>query len=241
MRSHYAGIVPRAWRQQYGAGGIGEKHAVRPVALVDTARQNIGGDDKNSRSLRTHEAVRQRQRINETRTCPSHVDAAGAVLLAPSARNNAGVVGAHLASKGQHYDLITIPGGGSRKPFAQVRDPQEVLMVMNDGKAVYAGAVAMMTESAEKALAKARLSATDVDHLIPHQANARMMNTIARQLDIPPERLRSTIGNFGNSSAATIPFTLSATAADRPYTQGDILLMTAAGAGLTGGAAIFRW
>ena len=183
------------------------------------------------------------RRINESDRANSvlFADAAGAVLLAPSARNNAGVVGAHLASKGQHYDLITIPGGGSRKPFAQVRDPQEVLMVMNDGKAVYAGAVAMMTESAEKALAKARLSATDVDHLIPHQANARMMNTIARQLDIPPERLRSTIGNFGNSSAATIPFTLSATAADRPYTQGDILLMTAAGAGLTGGAAIFRW
>ena len=93
-------------------------------------------------------------------------------------------------------------------------------MVMNDGKAVYAGAVAMMTKSAEKALAKARLSAADVDHLIPHQANARMMNTIAHQLDIPPERLRSTIGNFGNSSAATIPFTLSATAAEQALYPG---------------------
>lgn len=183
------------------------------------------------------------RRINEADRASSvlFADAAGAVLLAPSARNGAGVQAAHLAAKGQHYDLITIPGGGSRKPFSQVRDPQEVLMVMNDGKAVYAGAVAMMTESAEKALAKAGLAATDVDHLIPHQANARMMNTIAHQLDIPPERLRSTIENFGNSSAATIPFTLSATTADRPYAKGDIVLMTAAGAGLTGGAAIFRW
>ncbi len=151
------------------------------------------------------------------------------------------MIGSHLAAKGQHYDLITIPGGGSRKPFAQVRDPREVLMVMNDGKAVYAGAIAMMTESAEKALARAGLSSADVDHLIPHQANARMMNAIAHQLDIPAERLRSTIETFGNSSAATIPFTLSATATDKPYRKGDIALMTAAGAGLTGGAAVFRW
>jgi 3-oxoacyl-[acyl-carrier-protein] synthase III len=183
------------------------------------------------------------RRINEDDRASSvlFADAAGAVLLAPSARDEAGVIGSHLAAKGQHYDLITIPGGGSRKPFAQVSDPREVLMVMNDGKAVYAGAIAMMTESAEKALAKARLSATDVDHLIPHQANARMMTTIAHQLDIPAERLRSTIETFGNSSAATIPFTLSAIGAEEPYRQGNIVLMTAAGAGLTGGAAVFRW
>jgi 3-oxoacyl-[acyl-carrier-protein] synthase-3 len=183
------------------------------------------------------------RRINESDRASSvlFADAAGAVLLAPSARNDAGVLGAHLAAKGQHYDLITIPGGGSRKPFAQIRDQREVLMVMNDGRAVYAGAVAMMADCAEKSLDRAHLSAADVDYLIPHQANARMMNTIAHQLAIPSQRLRSTIESFGNSSAATIPFTLSATAADKPYGPGDILLMTAAGAGLTGGAAVFRW
>ncbi|SFV37460.1 beta-ketoacyl-ACP synthase III [Hyphomicrobium facile] len=182
------------------------------------------------------------RRINEAdrASCVLFADAAGAVLLAPSARAEAGIQGAHLAAKGEHYDLITIPGGGSRKPFSKIRDPQDVLMVMNDGKAVYAAAVDMMTECAEKALAKAGMSTAEVDHLIPHQANERMMNTLAHQLHVPPERLRSTIENFGNSSAATIPFTLSATAADRPYAAGETILMTAAGAGLTGGAAVFR-
>ncbi|MBY0558286.1 beta-ketoacyl-ACP synthase III [Hyphomicrobium sp.] len=182
------------------------------------------------------------RRINEAdrASCVLFADAAGAVLLAPSARPEAGIQGAHLAAKGEHYDLITIPGGGSRKPFSKIRDPQDVLMVMNDGKAVYAAAVDMMTECAEKALARAGMSTGQVDHLIPHQANERMMNTLAHQLDVPPERLRSTIENFGNSSAATIPFTLSATATDRPYAAGEIILMTAAGAGLTGGAAVFR-
>lgn len=182
------------------------------------------------------------RRINEAdrASCVLFADAAGAVLLAPSARAEAGVQGAHLAAKGEHYDLITIPGGGSRKPFSKIRDPQDVLMVMNDGRAVYAAAVEMMTACAEKALQKAGMSTGQVDHLIPHQANERMMNTLAHQLDVPPERLRSTIKNFGNSSAATIPFTLSATAADRPYAAGQTILMTAAGAGLTGGAAVFR-
>lgn len=183
------------------------------------------------------------RRINERDRGSSvlFADAAGAVLLAPTERHDAGVVGAHLAAKGEHYDLITIPGGGSRKPFSQVRGPEDVLMVMSDGKAVYAGAVAMMTDCAERALTKAGLVAADVDHLIPHQANARLMNTVAHQLDIPTARLRSTIENFGNSSAATIPFTLSVMAEAKPYTPGDIVLMTAAGAGLTGGAAVFRW
>ena len=183
------------------------------------------------------------RRINESDRGSSvlFADAAGAVLLAPSERNDAGIIGANLASKGQHYDLIKIPGGGSRLPFAEIRDPKDVLMVMNEGKAVYAGAVAMMADCGEKALAKAGIAAADVTDLIPHQANARMMNTIAHQLDVPAERLRSTIENFGNSSAATIPFTLSATADAKPYAPGDIVLMTAAGAGLTGGAAVFRW
>lgn len=182
------------------------------------------------------------RRINESDRASSvlFADAAGAVLLAPTERE-AGLVGSHLASKGEHYDLITIPGGGSRKPFSEIRDPREVLMVMNDGKAVYAGAVAIMTESAQKALAKAGIAASNVDHFIPHQANARMMTTIAHQLAVPSERLRSTIADFGNSSAATIPFTLSATAGSKPYAPGDIVLMTAAGAGLIGGAAVFRW
>lgn len=182
------------------------------------------------------------RRINEHDRASSvlFADAAGAVLLAPTQRQ-AGLVSAHLASKGEHYDLITIPGGGSRKPFSAIRDPREVLMVMNDGKAVYAGAVAIMTESAQKALAKAGIAASGVDHFIPHQANARMMNTIAHQLAVPGESLRSTIADFGNSSAATIPFTLSATAGSKPYAPGDIVLMTAAGAGLIGGAAVFRW
>jgi 3-oxoacyl-[acyl-carrier-protein] synthase-3 len=182
------------------------------------------------------------RRINPAERASSVLfsDAAGAVLLAPGGRSS-GIRGAQLAANGAHYDLIKIPGGGSRKPFSPGLEAGETLMAMSDGQAVYAKAVAMMTNSAEAALKKAGLTAACVTHFIPHQANARMMTTVAHQIGVAPETVRTTVGAFGNSSAATIPFTLSMSAAERPYKRGDVLLMTAAGAGLTGGAVVFEW
>jgi 3-oxoacyl-[acyl-carrier-protein] synthase-3 len=183
------------------------------------------------------------RRINEAERASSvlFADGAGAVLLAPSRRQNSGVVGAHLAAQGAHYDLISIPAGGSRKPFARDLDASETLMILADGQAVYSKAVAMMSNAAEIALRKAGVAAADVTHFIPHQANARMMGTVAHQIGVNPDRARSTVAMFGNSSAATIPLTLSMSAQEHRYAPGDIVLMTAAGAGLTGGAAVFRW
>lgn len=183
------------------------------------------------------------RRINPAERASSvlFADAAGAVLLAPCDEPNRGVCGAHLAAQGAHYGLISIPAGGSRKPFSDIQDARETLMVMSDGQAVYTKAVAMMTNAAEIALRKARLAASDVTHFIPHQANLRMMGKVAQQIGVGPNTLRSTIAQFGNSSAATIPLTLSMAAQQHAYRRGDIMLMTAAGAGLTGGAAVFRW
>ncbi|MEQ1719206.1 MAG: beta-ketoacyl-ACP synthase III [Hyphomicrobium sp.] len=168
-------------------------------------------------------------------------DAAGAALLAPSPRTGTGVIGAHLSSKGSRYDLIHIPGGGSRKPFGALADVSETLMVIKDGQAVFSEAIDMMTGSARTALAKTGLAAADVSRLLPHQANQRMIDKVARRLAIAPEKMPSTIGEFGNSSAATIPFTLSMDVLDNPLRQDDIVLMTAAGAGLTGGAVVWRY
>ena len=183
------------------------------------------------------------RRINEAdrNTSILFADAAGAVLLAPSSRTACGVIGAHLTSDGSAYGMIQIPGGGSRMPFRTLVDASQTLMVLEDGKAVFAKAVAMMTDAAEKALKRANVSAADVDHFIPHQANTRMMRAVAEKLRIPIDRMRSTIAEYGNSSAATIPFTLSATFAQHPIRPGQTVLLTAAGAGLTGGAAVIRW
>ena len=168
-------------------------------------------------------------------------DAAGAVVLAPASRASAGVRAAKLAAQGGSYGLIHIPGGGSRKPFSRITDPSETLMVISNGQAVYAEAVAMMTASARTVLDRVPITAQQVDHFIPHQANARMMSAVAHQLDISRDKVCTTIAEYGNSSAATIPLTLSMCAQQRAYKAGDRILMTAAGAGLTGGAVVFEF
>lgn len=167
-------------------------------------------------------------------------DAAGAVLVAPDDRPTAGIRGIELAADGGSYDLIQIPGGGSRRPFNAVRDPSETLMQIRDGRAVFAKAVEMMAGTSEKALANTGLSIADVRYCIPHQANARIIGAVQKKLGLADDRLLSSVAEYGNSSAATIPFTLSLRAAEANLRSGDTLLFCAAGAGLTGGAIVYE-
>ena len=167
-------------------------------------------------------------------------DAAGAVLLVPSDRPTSGVRGVHLASDGSAYDLIKIPAGGSRRPFESGLDPAATLMQIQDGRAVFTRAVKLMTDSSKKALTRAGLTLDDIDYFVPHQANARIIGAAQKQLGVPDAKLISTVALYGNSSAATIPLSLSIAAGARPFRAGERLLLTAAGAGLTGGALVIE-
>jgi 3-oxoacyl-[acyl-carrier-protein] synthase-3 len=165
-------------------------------------------------------------------------DAAAAVVLSPTDRPNAGVLGAHLSADGSGYDLIKIPAGGSRRPFEpDIAD--ETLMVMSDGKAVFAKAVAMMVSTSRQALASANISIVNIDRFVPHQANARLIAAVVHQLEVPESKVISTVADYGNSSAATIPLSLSLSAQQKGLAHGERLLMCAAGAGFTGGAVVF--
>lgn len=168
-------------------------------------------------------------------------DAAGAVLLAPSDRRRAGVLAQRLATDGSGYDLIAIPAGGSARPFAAGLDPAETLMSIRDGKAVFTRAVDMMAVTARTVLDDAGFAADGITHFIPHQANARIIEAVRHKLGIAEDRTLATVERYGNSSAATIPFTLSQKLAARTPRPGDTLLMTAAGAGLTGGAVLWSF
>ena len=165
-------------------------------------------------------------------------DAAGAVLLTPSDEPGCGLLGVDLTSDGAGYGLVHIEAGGSRKPFSQAQDMRETLMRIADGQALYQQAVTMMTASAKRALDQAGVSASEITRFAPHQANGRMTTMVARQLGVAPEAILSSIEAFGNSSAATIPLTLALANEARPFAAGERLLVTAAGAGLTGGAAV---
>lgn len=183
------------------------------------------------------------RRINpaERASAVLFADAAGAVIVAPSERRDAGILGCELTADGSSYDLIKIPAGGSRTPFSGSLQPTDVLMAITDGRAVFTKAVGMMADTARVALASAGSSIGDIAHWIPHQANTRIIEATRNKLAIPPDKTLSSVAHYANSSAATIPFTLSLLSAERNYRRGERVLFTAAGAGLTGGAIVWGW
>ncbi len=167
-------------------------------------------------------------------------DGAGAVVVAPTKDERCGLVGASFASDGASYDLIKIQAGGSRQPLEADMAAEMALMQIENGKTVFNRAVKMMVSAAEKALGEAGITARNVDLFVPHQANLRIMEAVRARLGIAEEKVGSTVADYGNSSAATIPLTLSATEAAAKLKPGQIVLMAAAGAGLTGGAVVYR-
>ncbi|SFA79620.1 3-oxoacyl-[acyl-carrier-protein] synthase-3 [Rhizobium sp. NFR07] len=167
-------------------------------------------------------------------------DAAGAVVLVPDKDRDRGLLASELASDGSGYDLIQIPAGGSNRPFSPEFGTQEFLMTMVDGREVFSRAVDLMTNTARRAIAKAEITVGEVDRFIPHQANSRITDMVTANLGVSPENTVSTIQSYGNSSAATIPLSLSLANRDTRFAEGEHLLMAAAGAGLVGGALVFR-
>jgi 3-oxoacyl-[acyl-carrier-protein] synthase-3 len=165
-------------------------------------------------------------------------DAAGAMLLVPSSSSKTGILGVDLASDGSHYGLISIAAGGSRRPFTTGMDPKELLMTLSNGKSVFSQAVRMMTACSNCAMEQAGLTPANIDRFVPHQANVRLFEAVCENIGLASSKTVRSIEEFGNSSAATIPLSLSLANRDRAFVSGERLLLTAAGAGLVGGSIV---
>jgi len=180
------------------------------------------------------------RRINpaERASAVLFADGAGAVVLVPCSNGHSGLKAAVLASDGSGYDLITIPSGGSNRPFSPETAADQVLMTMRDGREVFSRAVELMTRTSRQAINEAAAMISTIDRFIPHQANARLCDAVRHNLELEESKLVSTIAEFGNSSAATIPLSLSVENRRKPFKPGERLLMAAAGAGMAGGAVV---
>jgi 3-oxoacyl-[acyl-carrier-protein] synthase-3 len=171
-------------------------------------------------------------------TCVLFGDGAGAMVLRaepPAADDPAarGVMSTHLFSNGAHYKALYVDGGpGSSGKSGHVR---------MDGKEVYRHAVNLMAEAVEVAVAANELAVEDIDWLVPHQANIRIIDSISRRLHIDEKRVVVTVQSQANTSAATIPLALAVSQDDNRLKQGDIVALTALGGGFTWGAALIRW
>lgn len=162
-------------------------------------------------------------------------DGAGAIVVEAQPANGPdarGIVAVQLRSDGQHEELLYVDGGVATGDVGHVR---------MHGQEVFRHAVRNLAEIARQVLDQAHVGIDDVDWLVPHQANLRIIAKTAETLGLPPERLVTTISNHGNTSAASIPLALSVAVADGRIQPGQLILTEAIGGGLTWGAALLRW
>lgn len=169
-------------------------------------------------------------------------DGSGAVLLRSGTPDEPGaLLGFDLGSDGSQKELICIPAGGSRQRSTHLPPaPQDTYFTMQ-GKKVFATAVRRMEESSTALLNRVGWSIDSVDHLVGHQANLRILYSLAEQVRIARDRVVTNIEQVGNTSAASIPLALAHAAEQGRFKVGDRLLMTAFGGGLTWGSAVMTW
>lgn len=169
-------------------------------------------------------------------TCVLFGDGAGAVVLEAGEGagdiTDRGVISTHLHSDGREKDILYANGGPGTTGKSGV-------VVMN-GREVFRHAVHRMSEVVKESLEENRLTAGDIDWLVPHQANQRIIDSTAKKLNLPPEKIILTVAEHGNTSAASIPLALHQGVSDGRIVPGNLVLMEALGGGLTWGAALIR-
>jgi 3-oxoacyl-[acyl-carrier-protein] synthase-3 len=169
-------------------------------------------------------------------------DGAGAVVLRAGDPGELGALGPFdLGSDGEGADLITVPAGGSRQRASGAPVPEKDHYFTMDGKKVFLKAVIRMAESAEAVLGRAGLRVQDVDKFVYHQANARILGSVAEQLDVPAERFVRNIDWVGNTAAASVPLALADASDSGELRAGQTVLLGAFGGGLTWGSTVLRW
>jgi len=170
-------------------------------------------------------------------TCVLFGDGAGAVVLEAQPqlgdRNDRGIIASRLRSDGRFEDLLYVDGGpSSTKTVGHLR--------MN-GREVFRHAIQKISGIIEETLLASGYAADEIDLFIPHQANKRILDGIAKKLDVPPERIIITLDKHGNTSAASIPLALNHAFEQHKLTEGKLVLLEAMGGGFTWGALLVRW
>jgi 3-oxoacyl-[acyl-carrier-protein] synthase III len=176
----------------------------------------------------------------ERTVCILFGDGAGAAVVERS-EGPGGVRATSLGSDGQFHDAIIIPAGGSRMPLSPYVLTQREAFVHMKGAQVFKVAVQSMEQVARETLDKVGWKISDVDHVIAHQANQRILSAVADRLEIPTEKMPTNLAVLGNTSAASVPILLDECNRAQRFRPGDKLLLLAFGAGLTWGAAALEW
>ncbi|MCX5713675.1 MAG: beta-ketoacyl-ACP synthase 3, partial [Candidatus Omnitrophica bacterium] len=172
-------------------------------------------------------------------TCVLFGDGAGAVVLGEV--KSGGILSSYLGSDGSMWELLMVPAGGSRNPASHETVDKRMHYIKMRGNELFKLAVIAMTKAAQIVLKQAGLACEDIDLVIPHQANIRIIMATAKKLKLPEEKIYLNIEKHGNMSSASTVIALCQAVKEGKVKKGDIILLDAFGAGLTWGACVIRW
>ena len=170
---------------------------------------------------------------NDRSTCVLFGDGAGAIVLSKKKKMNSGIISTELYSDGRFYDLLYVNGG--------VASNQKAGHIKMKGKEVFKHAVKKLVSSIQFSLKKNKLKKEDIDWIIPHQANKRIMDMTAIKLGVPKSKLLVTVDQYANTSSASIPLTLDYALSNKIIKRGQIIVFEAIGGGLTWGCSILKY
>ena len=173
-------------------------------------------------------------------TCVLFGDGAGAAVLGPTEEDR-GVLSFHLHADGRFSDLICVPGGGSSLPPSERVLAERLHCVKMRGNETFKIAVKTMEEAIREAVAAHGLGIDDIDCLVPHQANIRILRAVGQRTGLPLDRIMLNVDRYGNTSAASIPLALDEAAKNGTIREGSLVVMAAFGAGLTWASGVIRW
>ncbi len=174
-------------------------------------------------------------------TCVLFGDGAGAVILEATDDDSVGLIDFMHSIDGSGGVSLYMPGGGSLNPPSHETVDKKMHYVHQDGAAVFKFAVRNMAEFCAETLRRNGLTGDDLDLMIPHQANLRIISATADRLKLPPEKIVINIDRFGNTTGATIPLAMQTAIEDGRLKKGSLVLLAAVGAGFTTGTTLLRW
>lgn len=173
-------------------------------------------------------------------TCVLLADGAGAVVVEP-AKEDEGIQIIDIFSDGTMWDFIHMPAGGSQMPVTEDVIKQRLNFIKMRGNETFKVAVKTLEEIVDTTLKKGGITSSELSLLVPHQANIRIIQAMAKRLDLPMEKVMVNINKYGNTSAASIPIALDEANEQGKIKRGDYVMLAAFGAGLTWGAALIKW
>jgi len=210
------------------------------IYAVNMAAQSIRSGSIRTALVVGAETLSRFVNWKDRNTCILFGDGAGAFVLQASERPG-GVLSAVMRSDGSGGDLLSVPAGGSRHPAAEATIHAGEHFIHMDGREVFRFATRVMASSTKEAVEAAGLTLDQVQCIVPHQANIRIIEGTAKRMQVPMERVVVTVQDHGNTSAASIPLALSVGKARGQIKPGDLVVTEAIGGGLAWGSVVLRW